>query len=81
MIDLSHGELTDVFSVPALDVEGVVAESVDGCGVVEHETVGTELQHSHVVHALVVQVALLRIGEEPVLLRAPEVGGKLCKQR
>ncbi len=65
--------LTDELSRPAVDVEGVVALLMVGVTGLEQESVGTELGLRDVVDALVVQVALLRIGEEPVAFRTLEI--------
>ena len=64
--------LTDIFSETAVHVEGIVAELRVGVGCVEQESVRAELLLRDLGHALVVLVALLRVGKEPVLLRTTE---------
>lgn len=51
-----------------------------GVAGLEEQAVGTQLGLGDVVHALVVQVALLGVGEESVLLRAVEIWNRLCVQ-
>ena len=69
---MESGVLTNVFTVSTVDIEGIVAElRVGVCGV-KQKTVGAELFLGEVGDTLVVLVALLQVGEEPVLLRATE---------
>ena len=65
--------LTDKLPVATVNVERVITLLVVGVAGLEEQTVGAELGLRDVVHALVVQVALLGIGEEAVLLRAVEL--------
>jgi hypothetical protein len=64
--------LTDIFAATALHVERVVALLLVGVAVLEQKAVRAELGLGHVVDALVVEITLLRVGEEPVGLGAPE---------
>ena len=69
---MGSGVLTNIFTVSTVNIEGIVAElRVGVCGI-KQKTVGTELFLGEVGDTLVVLVALLQVGEEPVLLRATE---------
>ena len=72
VITMGSGVLTNIFTVSTVNIEGIVAElRVGVCGI-KQKTVGTELFLGEVGHTLVVLVALLQVGEEPILLGATE---------
>ena len=77
----NNNKLTNKFPGAALHVKGIVAELAVGVGGLEEQTVRTELGLRHVGHTLVVLVALLRVGEEPVRLGALELGRFFKKER
>lgn len=68
--------LTDVFSVSAVDVEGVVTLLLERTLGLEEQPVGAELRLGHAVPAGVVEVALLRVGEVAVRLGTLELCAK-----
>ena len=69
---MGSGVLTNIFTVSTVNIEGIVAElRVGVCGV-KQKTVGAELFLGEVGDTLVVLVALLQVGEEPILLGATE---------
>ena len=64
--------LTNIFPVSAVNIEGIITELRVGVGGVKQKAVGAELLLRDLGHALVVLVALLGVGKEPVLLRTTE---------
>ena len=81
LVSIFNNKLTNKFPGAALHVKGIVAELAVGVGGLEEQTVRTELGLRHVGHTLVVLVALLRVGEEPVRLGALELGRFFKKER
>jgi len=72
---LRTGILTDELPGAAVYIEWIVTDVVVGVAVLEEEAIGAEFGLGHAVHAFVVQVALLKVGEKPIWLGAR----KACK--
>lgn len=68
--------LTQKSPVAAVDVGGNIAELLLGIVVPEYQTVFAELLLGQSVEAGVVEIALLRIGEETLGLGTAERGGR-----
>ena len=69
-------KLTNEFSCSAVHVERVVTLLLVRVSVLEEKTVRAELGLGDVVHALVVEVALLRVREETIFFWAFEIWEK-----
>ena len=65
--------LTDKFSGTTVNIERIITKLAVGIRGLEQKTVGTKLGLGNVVDTLVVLVALLGVGEEPVYLRTSEL--------
>jgi len=66
-------KLTNEFSRSAVDVEGVIALLLIRLSVLKEKSVRAKFGLGDIVHALVVEVALLGVREEPVVLGALEI--------
>ena len=65
-------KLTDIFSSPTVNIEGVITKLVVRIGCLKQETVGTEFLLWNLSDALIIFITLLRIREESIWFRTSE---------
>lgn len=65
-------KLTDIFSSPTVNIEGVITKLVVRIGCLKQETVGTEFLLWNLSDAFIIFITLLRIREESIWFRTSE---------
>ena len=65
-------KLTDIFSSPTVNIEGVITKLVVRIGCLKQETVGTEFLLWNLSDAFIIFITLLWVGKKSVWLRTFE---------
>jgi len=64
--------LTDIFSCPTVNIERIITKLVVWIGSFEEKTIWTKLFLRDISNTFIILVALFRVREETILLRAAE---------
>ena len=64
--------LTDIFSCPTVNIERIITKLVVWIGSLEEKTIWTKLFLGDISNTFIILVALFRVREETILLRAAE---------